>query len=75
MYNILIKLRILCRRISAIIFCKRAEIELQDHVLSDLARCFLADIRAFFAIETNQEAYKKWLQEHNQTAQNTNKKN
>ena len=76
MYNrfiaqILVKLRNLYRRISAILYNRRAEIELPDHVLSDLARCFTADIKAFFTVSENQAAYEKWLHEREQQATKT----
>jgi hypothetical protein len=49
-------------RIKKLLHEKRAEAQIPDHILSELARCFARDISAFFAIEENQEAYIKWLQ-------------
>ena len=50
------------RRIKMILHDKRAEGQIPDHILSELARCFARDIPAFFADPANQEAYNKWLQ-------------
>lgn len=54
------------RRIKMILHDKRAEGQIPDHILSELARCFARDIPAFFAIKENQEAYKQWLQAREQ---------
>lgn len=54
---------------------KRAEVTIPDQILTELARCFASDIRAFFAVETNQAAYEKWLQSRNQNiAEDTKEK-
>lgn len=45
---------------------KRAVVTIPDNILTELARCFATDIRAFFSIKSNQEAYEKWLQATNQ---------
>ena len=49
-------------RVKKILHDKRAEGQIPDHILSELALCFARDIPAFFAIKENQEAYKQWLQ-------------
>ena len=41
---------------------KRAEVTIPDHVLTELARCFIKDIRAFFADADNQAKFERWLQ-------------
>ena len=54
------------RRIKMILHDKRAEGQIPDHILSELARCFARDIPVFFADPANQEAYIKWLQAREQ---------
>jgi len=53
----------LCRRIGKLLSNKIAGIDIPDCVLSDLARCFVEDVRAFFAVDKNQTAYEKWKRE------------
>ena len=67
-YKFIQRLKSICRFIISFLDNKRAEVTLPDHVLTDLARCFAADIRAFFSIKANQEAYEKWLQASKQQA-------
>ena len=56
----------LYRYVRATLDNKRAECQIPDHILSELARCFARDIPAFFADPDNQEAYIKWLQAREQ---------
>lgn len=65
-YTIIRYLRDLYRRVHTILDSNRAEGQVPDRILADLARCFARDIPAFFAIQENQEAYKQWLQEREQ---------
>lgn len=57
------------RRIRILLCDKRAEAQIPDHILAELARCFARDIPAFFADPANQEAYIKWLEGRQQLAQ------
>lgn len=50
-----------CIRFKMLLHNKRAEVQIPDHILADLARCFVEDIRGYFSIESNQEAYRQWL--------------
>ena len=59
-------LKLLYRRINDLLHEKRAEGQIPDDILADLARCFARDIPAFFANPDNQEAYIKWLQAREQ---------
>ncbi len=59
-------LKLLYRRFKKLLQEKRAEAQIPDHILSELARCFARDIPAFFAEPANQEAYKQWLQKREQ---------
>ena len=75
LHNFFQHIKSIYRFISSFLDNKRAEVTLPDHVLTELARCFAADIRAFFAVETNQAAYEKWLQSRNQNiAEDTKEK-
>lgn len=53
----------LCHRVGKLLSNKTAEIDNPDCVLSDLARCFVEDVRTFFTIDANQAAYEKWKRE------------
>lgn len=59
-------LKLLYLRFKKLLHEKRAEGQIPDNILSDLARCFARDIPAFFADPANQEAYIKWLQKREQ---------
>ena len=59
-------LKLLHLRLKKLLHEKRAEAQIPDHILADLARCFARDIPAFFAEPANQEAYMRWLQEREQ---------
>ena len=59
-------LTLLHLRLKKLLQEKRAEAQIPDNILSDLARCFARDIPAFFAEPANQEAYKQWLQKREQ---------
>ena len=48
-------------RFKTLLQSKRAEVNLPNHILAELARGFVEDIRQFFSIERNQEAYRQWL--------------
>lgn len=75
LYKFIQRLKSICRFIISFLDNKRAEVTLPDHVLTDLARCFAADIRAFFAVEANQAAYERWLQSRKQNiAEDTKEK-
>lgn len=58
--------KLLYLRFKKLLHEKRAEGQIPDNILSDLARCFARDIPAFFADPANQEAYKQWLQKREQ---------
>lgn len=60
------RLQSIYRFIISFLASKRAEVTIPDNILTELARCFATDIRAFFSIKSNQEAYEKWLQARNQ---------
>lgn len=64
----------LCRRIGKLLRNKTAEIEVQDCALSELARCLVEDVRAFFAIGENQTAYENWKRERKSELKATEKK-
>ena len=64
--NIHSGLKLLYLRFKKLLHEKRAEAQIPDNILADLARCFARDIPAFFADPVNQEAYIKWLQAQEQ---------
>lgn len=66
LYKFIQRLKSICRFIIGFLDNKRAEVTIPDNILTELARCFATDIRAFFSIKSNQEAYEKWLQARNQ---------
>lgn len=67
-------LKLLKLRIKKLLQEKRAEAQIPDNILADLARCFARDIPAFFGAPANQEAYIKWLQARQQQAQEQSEK-
>lgn len=66
LYTIIRYLCVLYRRVQTILDNNRAEGQVPEHILADLARCFARAIPALFAESANQEAYKRWLQEREQ---------
>lgn len=75
-YKFIQRLKSICRFIISFLDNKRAEVTIPDQILTDLARSFVSDIRAFFAVEANQAEFEKWLQMHNhQVAEDVKEEN